>query len=197
MRRTGPLALAAALLVLGMRPAAAHPHVFIDYTVEPLVEGGAFTAVRLHWTFDEMYSEMVIDSADKDRNRVLSPAEMKEVEGRVVPGLKEQNYFTVLKVDGKPVKPRALERFVASIDRDRVTYAFTLRLPAPAREIAVSSYDAEYYIDMQVSRQEPFRIAAGAAKASCTRGVGEAVKTLYYGSFKPDQVSCRIVAGGS
>lgn len=67
----------AALLALLPAPLAAHPHVFVDATVEVLTEAGAVTGVRIAWTYDDLFSLMLTEDLgiDGDGDLVLTDAE--------------------------------------------------------------------------------------------------------------------------
>ena len=65
-----PLALLAA-------PLLAHPHVFVDATVEVLTDAGAVTGVRLVWSYDDFFSLMLTEDlgVDTDGDLILTDAE--------------------------------------------------------------------------------------------------------------------------
>src|SRR5262245_39643709 len=62
----------------GSNEAQAHPHVWVTVKSE-LVYGpdGAVTAVRHHWTFDEMFSTFATQGLDTDKDGKLSRDELK------------------------------------------------------------------------------------------------------------------------
>src|ERR1051326_2776882 len=47
-------------LQLSLGSASAHPHVFVDYAITLLFDDHGAQAVRVSWTFDEMYSSMLL-----------------------------------------------------------------------------------------------------------------------------------------
>lgn len=69
MNKIFPAILAA--LSLGLCPfaAQAHPHVFIDASHELLFDGqGRLTAVRSTWKYDEMFTLLMVEDGDYDKN---------------------------------------------------------------------------------------------------------------------------------
>jgi hypothetical protein len=44
-------------------PAEAHPHVFIDNRVTFVFDAGKVTALRLHWVFDDIFSDDLLARA--------------------------------------------------------------------------------------------------------------------------------------
>src|SRR3546814_16782979 len=61
--RTVPMAIACALLgAFPAWPATAHPHAWIDVTVQVLFDGsGRVTGLREHWLFDESYTVFAME----------------------------------------------------------------------------------------------------------------------------------------
>lgn len=186
MRRAVAIALVTLLLASG--PAAAHPHVFIDWRVEPQVEKGAFVAVKLYWRFDDLYSELVLDTVDRDGDRKLSQPEIDAIAKRTLANLEKGGFYTAFTVDERPWRAQKAQHFTAEIDGDHIVYVFTLALPSPAKALTVSSYDPEYYIEMLTDKRQ----AAAGNGFACKAGPASAVKTQGWGSITPDQVSCTV-----
>lgn len=77
-------ALATVITGLGAVPSLAHPHLFIDTGVEVIFDGdGHATALRITWTYDEMYSMMIVEDRglDADFDGVLTPDEQATLSG--------------------------------------------------------------------------------------------------------------------
>ncbi|MGL5010747.1 MAG: DUF1007 family protein [Paracoccaceae bacterium] len=63
-------------MMLAPVAAAAHPHVFIDATVEVIFDSeGRAEALRIGWTYDEYFSMLIIEdrALDPDYDAVLTP----------------------------------------------------------------------------------------------------------------------------
>lgn len=72
------------LLSLLPAPALAHPHVFVDASVETIFDGeGRLVALRIGWTYDELFSLMLVEDGqhDTDGNGAVSEAEMTALDG--------------------------------------------------------------------------------------------------------------------
>ena len=77
-------ALVAMIAGLGAPPAFAHPHLFIDTGVEVIFDAeGRATALRVTWTYDEMYSMMIVEDRglDADFDGALTPDEQATLGG--------------------------------------------------------------------------------------------------------------------
>jgi ABC-type uncharacterized transport system substrate-binding protein len=79
------LGLWAALGLLGSTPMAnAHPHIFIDSSVEAIFDAqGQVTALRIGWSYDDFYSLLAIEDRglDPDGDGHLTPEEQARLTG--------------------------------------------------------------------------------------------------------------------
>lgn len=180
--------LLAMIVATFVRQAVAHPHVFIAWHIEPQIEKGAIAAVKLHWRFDDLYSDLVINTIDRDGDRKLSPAEIDALAKRTLANLEKVKFYAHFTPDGVAWQAEKAEHFTATVDGDHVIYVFTLKLPTPAKSLTVWSFDPEYYIEMRIDKGQQ---TTGAGFA-CTVGRGEPVKTETWGSITPDTVSCSV-----
>jgi ABC-type uncharacterized transport system substrate-binding protein len=72
------------LAALAPLPAAAHPHVFIDATVEVIFDdAGRAEGLRIGWTYDDFFSMMIIEdrALDPDYDAVLTPEAVEALAG--------------------------------------------------------------------------------------------------------------------
>lgn len=113
-------------------PALAHPHVWITARAEVAFSDGKVTGIRHHWTFDEAYTAYVTQGLDRNNDGQLTPEELQELANENAAGLEEFEYFTTLKVSGKPQafdNPREARMVM---DGKQVAMSFLLPLKAPA-----------------------------------------------------------------
>ncbi len=64
--------------------AVAHPHVFIDATVEVIFDAnGRAEAVRIGWTYDELFSMLIVEdrALDPDYDAILTPEAEAQLAG--------------------------------------------------------------------------------------------------------------------
>ena len=131
--------IAAALLAffLDSGPASAHPHVFIDYVLTVRFEGEAPQAVRMSWTFDEMYSSMLFHDYTSRPRDSLTPADVRSLRKHAFEDTADYHYFVDLKLNGKPLEVKDVTDFDAQFKNRRVTYSFTV--PIRATGVSVRS----------------------------------------------------------
>ncbi len=75
---------AAALAVLPLTKAYAHPHIFIDAGLELIFDDQTkLSAVRVTWAYDEFYSLLILEDKglDPDGDGVLTDTEQKSIQG--------------------------------------------------------------------------------------------------------------------
>jgi ABC-type uncharacterized transport system substrate-binding protein len=156
--------LALLLLTLGWAwPAQAHPHVWIDANVTFVFDQKMLTGVRVEWTFDEIFSTLVIREHDKNKNKKFEESEIESVRRDAFVATKEYSYFTHIAVAGSKVAIANATDFKAEIVKGKVVYRFTLPLAAPVdpseKAVAVKAYDETFYVDIGLETGDPVRFS--------------------------------------
>ena len=97
-RRAALAALLAAVLIWA--PAAsAHPHVFVEHTVAINLGPDGLDGLQFTWTFDDMFSSMIVLTFDADKDKSISAAEAKNIEQKHFGHLKDFGYFPDMGLD--------------------------------------------------------------------------------------------------
>ncbi|MFO7810396.1 MAG: DUF1007 family protein [Candidatus Delongbacteria bacterium] len=127
----------------------AHPHLFIESELEPLIEEGKLKGIRIYWKFDKYWSEEVIIECDTDRNGILDRQEIRLVFNDFFNDLKYSNYFTELIVNGRRQRVTGVEIFNAEIVEDNIViYDFVIPVNAdlnPGLKLSVLFDDETVY----------------------------------------------------
>jgi ABC-type uncharacterized transport system substrate-binding protein len=137
----------------------AHPHVWVDNTVEAVFDGNGLARFDLVWRFDEMYSGSVLVDYDDNRNGRLDAAEVDALQKDAFVQLSdypENDFLTYLYVDGEQKPLDSIEGFTVRFPDDgRMTYSFSvpvaLEATSTSRTVVISTYDATYYTEFLVS----------------------------------------------
>ncbi len=177
-----------ALLVsagLAARPAAAHPHVWVDASLSLEMSDGKVTALDIVWLFDEFYSELVRGDFDQDGNGTLSQQELDALVGVSAASLSEHSFFTHLRIGDERPTVAAVRDFYIDDDGERVAYRFRVPLRQPVdvnkTPFAVGLFDEGYYVDIAV---EDSKVAV--PDPACKLIPKEALdEPLYYGMVYP------------
>ena len=161
-------------LLLWSLAARAHPHVMVNVASEVIFEDGKVAAIRHHWTFDDMYSAFVTANLGKD-GKDPTTEELQPVAQTNVESLKEFDYFTVPKKNGKKAVFGAPRDYSMTFDgRDKTA---TLHFTVPLAEAAYGKlfvfqiYDPSYFVAFQFEQVEPVKLLS--APQGCSLSVSK------------------------
>jgi ABC-type uncharacterized transport system substrate-binding protein len=181
---TAPLALAAFAAYAPI--ASAHPHIFVDTGVELIHDdNGRLTALRIHWTYDELFSLLLLEDLglDDDYDGVLTEAETEALQGfdmQWPEGFEGDVYVTA---GGAPVALGPPETGPAELRPDgMLTSTHTRPLARPvdsaAEAVVVSVYDPTFYTAYSILPAEVSTDAPGCETAVFTPDLDAAYAQL-------------------
>ncbi|MFW5807667.1 MAG: DUF1007 family protein [Spirochaetota bacterium] len=129
--------------------AAAHPHVFINNSIEIICSDTGVRGIRNVWEFDEIFSRSIIDDYDLDRSGTFSEKERKDVYDNAFINIKNFNFYTHVHCRGKEISHEAVTDFVPHISDGKLIYEFIVPLDlsvGPGDHLDVCVYDDSYFI---------------------------------------------------
>ncbi len=157
-----------ASMAFGASSAEAHPHVWITARSE-VVYGtdGAMTGVRHAWTFDEMFTTYALQGITTKTKGVYTREELAPLAQTNVESLKEFNFFTFAKADGKKSKFNEPVDYYLEYKDSALTLHFVLPLKAPvaSKQLALEVFDPSYFIDFKFEDKDPIKLVG--APAAC------------------------------
>jgi ABC-type uncharacterized transport system substrate-binding protein len=158
-----------ASLVATVQPASAHPHVWVTMRSE-LVYGpdGTVTGVRHAWTFDDMFSAFATQGIDSKQRNVFTREELDPLAKTNVESLKDFDYFTVARINGKKVDFLDPPSGYYLDYKDQIlTLHFTLPLKTPmkAQDLQIEISDPSYFVDFSFEKDNA--VALVGAPAGC------------------------------
>jgi ABC-type uncharacterized transport system substrate-binding protein len=171
LRRLLGLWLIAAAFAFGATAAQAHPHVWITATSELIyAPDGSMSGVRHAWTFDDMFSAYALQGLETKTKGVYSREELGPLAQTNVESLKEFNFFTFAKADGKKAKFQEPIDYYLEYKDGTLTLHFTLMLKAPVkpRELVLDVFDPEFFIDFKLAEKDPIRLVGAPAACQMT-----------------------------
>jgi len=192
--RASALVAVLALCVLGFaRPAAAHPHVFIDNTVNFVFDAGKIAGFRLTWVFDDVFSDELLTDFDANHDKNFDAAESKKIAATIWPNMKPFHYFTYIWVDKQDLGLILPTDFKASAAKGIVTFDFLVPLPKPVdpktQSLAVEVYDHEFYVEVDLHKTEPVRFTK-MENVSCTPHIRDDTSRAYFGGYvNPQEIT--------
>jgi ABC-type uncharacterized transport system substrate-binding protein len=167
-------------------PAAAHPHVFANATVE-IVAGPDGRLISLHnsWWMDELFSSSVLVDFDKNGNGALDKDELAAIGKQVGSSIAEWSYYTFVTRNGVKVALTAPATLNVTYDAKRGQLRFSFEMQ-PAQPLAlkgatttVTNFDDTYFVAFDFT---------GGAKAFSAKGLPKACTTTT-AAPTPDQAA--------
>jgi ABC-type uncharacterized transport system substrate-binding protein len=161
-------------LLLWSLAARAHPHVVVAVSSDVIFEDGKVAAIRHHWTFDDMYSAFVTANLGKD-GKDPTTAELQPVAQTNVESLKEFDFFTVPKMNGKKAGFGDAKDYSMTFDSKEKTATLHFTLPlaeaiAP-RTFVFQIYDPSYFVAFSFEKGDPVKLIG--APQGCSLSVSK------------------------
>ena len=159
-------------LLLWSLAARAHPHVVVAVSSDVIFEDGKVAAIRHHWTFDDMYSAFVTANLGQD-GKDPTTAELQPVAQTNVESLKEFDFFTFPKMNGKKAVFGDPKDYSMTFDGKEKTATLHFTVPlaevAPSKLFVFQIYDASYFVAFAFGKGEPVKLVS--APAGCSLSV--------------------------
>ena len=174
-------------LVLACLPASAHPHVWVTVKSELIyAPDGSITGVRHAWTFDDMFSVFATQGIEGKKKGQFTREELAPLAQVNVDSLKEYDFFTFAKANGKPVEftePQAGYYLEFDPKETVLTLYFTLplKVPVKAANLTVEVFDREFFVDFSFAEKDPAKLVG--APAQCKLSI-----------LNPEQMSADLSA---
>jgi ABC-type uncharacterized transport system substrate-binding protein len=198
-----PLLAAVASLALAGK-ASAHPHVWVTMQSELVyAPDGSVTGVRHAWTFDDMFSVFATQGIEAKKKGEFTREELAPLAQVNVTSLKEYDFFTFAKANGKPLEfNEPPDGYYLDFDPKEtvLTLHFTLPLKAPvkAKDLTVEVYDREFFVDFSFAEKNAVKLVG--APAQCKAAVVnpqqmDAALAQRLGQLGPDQRDPALTIG--
>lgn len=113
--------------------AVAHPHVFIDATIDLDFDEKGFVGVRNKWVFDLIYSQAMIAAGDKNQNGIFEADELPLYREQVVEADNEFSRFNYIGDGSQFFLPHEAKDLKVSISKEgRLVIEFLNSFDIPA-----------------------------------------------------------------
>ena len=138
----------------------AHPHVFIEQRLKIVFDEKGMAGIHVNWRFDDMFSTMIADDHDTDKDNRLDPAEVARIKEKAFGYIAEYNYFFTVKIDGTPFPVKYVTDFSAELDNGKLVYDFFIPCHVTAikgiKKLLIASYDPNYYSAIYFADKAPY-----------------------------------------
>ncbi|MGO9310042.1 MAG: DUF1007 family protein [Spirochaetia bacterium] len=191
MSRSFPSVLA--FLVLSVVPAHAHPHVFVNNKMVVSFDAGMLQGISFRWTFDDMFSSMILEDFDPRHTGQFDAAQVKAVKEGAFDNLENYHYFIALAAGNKPISRFKIQKFTPSVvEKTKLVYSFYVPLNLPVKptdqSVRVTVYDDSYYVAFDLLHLDDVTVQSG-DDVTCDLSVEKTkVKPLWPGQYMPDQL---------
>ncbi len=192
--------MAALLVAAGTSgPSRAHPHVFIDGVTDVVFENGKITGIRQHWTFDDVFSLLLIEDFDANKNRKFDKPEIEALRKGAFAAVREFGYFTHIRLDGKKIAVDRVSNFTASIAKGRISYSFFVPFAKPVDPkttmVDLGTYDDTFYVSVTYDAIDPVRLAGAGSSGCHFKMYEDAENPIYFGMVVPRRAKILCAAG--
>ena len=170
-RMTQILAIALLALACAGAPALAHPHVYVTMKSEIVYDAeGRVTGIRHAWTFDDMFSAYATQGLESKEKGVFTREELKELAEVNVTSMKELDFFSQAKLNGKKAEFDAPVDYWLDFKDSLLTLNFTLPVKGPVKtqDLALEIYDPVYFVSFSFADKDPVAMAGAPAKCKLT-----------------------------
>jgi len=179
-------------VVLSALPVFAHPHVFIDNTLQAVFSGRELVRLDFHWSFDELFSSMILQDYHPDSAGHFTAGQIAGIKKEAFDNLKNYHYFLALFLDDKALKLPPIADFSVSVDGNSLVYSFSLPLAldvgGSGRTLGVVIYDDTYYVAFKIMKVNDVELVS-ADQISCELSIRKTkVKAVWPGQYMPDEV---------
>jgi ABC-type uncharacterized transport system substrate-binding protein len=157
-----------AALLGSSEQAGAHPHVWVTMKSELIyAPDGSVTGIREAWTFDDMYSAYATEGLPQKAKGAFTREELAALAETNVTALKEYEYFTYAKAEGKKAAFGDPVDYWLDYKDQMLTLNFTLpfKSAVKAKLLQLEVFDPEFFVDFSFAAQEPVRLVD--APATC------------------------------
>ncbi len=150
------------LLLISNGTTWAHPHVFIEQNLKIIFDEKGVAGFNVHWKFDDMFSSMICEDHDVNKNGILEKTEVASIKEKAFSYIAEFDYFIYVKINGNPFQVKYVTDFSAKLDNGKLIYDFFIPCHVSAvktlKHINIATYDPSYYSAVYFTEHRPFTI---------------------------------------
>ncbi len=181
------------ILIIIVPFVCSHPHVFMETSAEFIFNENELEGFKLKWVFDEMFSAVIMEDCDKNKDKLIKEKEISIVEKDYFSSLKDHNYFCHIIYDGKKHEITKVEEFNAYIGEDKkMAYEFIVPMNIPLekqfKNIKLTVYDDTYYIAVGSAEKDAVQINGIEEDKFNYKCIQNSRNIIYYGQTMPTQI---------
>lgn len=172
------------------RIAQAHPHVFIDSSLNLHFEDNCLKSIDVIWTFDDMSSDMFLIDLDTNADGALTQAEWNKQRPDIESYLAEHSFFVHVLLNDKKMSLTKVSNFVATFEKGTLKYKMNIPLAvakkSTVQQMQIAIFDPSYYSDFYTALD----VVAVDGKKDLQLSIDEAPELAFYqGQIIPTAVT--------
>jgi len=195
LRMDKHLVFAAFVLFIFPSMSFSHPHVFIYNSIKVVFDEKGLAGFKLKWVFDDMFSNMIINDFDKNKNGLFEQSEIETIKNGAFSNLKEFDYFTHIKISAKSFKVKFVRDFSAEIKDNILIYRFFVPCHVQAvsslKEVKISIYDVSFYSSVFLTK-DPVSFEKTSPYEHEYQISKNKNEGYYYGQVYPEEITLRF-----
>jgi ABC-type uncharacterized transport system substrate-binding protein len=176
--------------------ALSHPHLFLENCLTVVFDQEGLAGIQVRWVFDEFFSSMIAGDYDRNRNNRLEGSEIGMIEKEAFANLINFDYFTFIKIEGRPFKVKYIRDFSAALAGGKLIYEFVIPCHVKAsstfKELIISQYDPTYYTLVVFAKDQPVKVQNVSNFEINYRIAKNLEEAYYYGQIHPVEVILRF-----
>ena len=177
--------------------ANAHPHVWIENSINLIMENKKIQAINVKWVYDEFYSSAAFFEADLNDDKTLSTAEQLKLLDNNYEELRKNNFFTHLKLNKQELKSFDIKKFNVYFKDEILNIEFNILPRKPINPVnndfTASFYDDSYFIEVYFQEDKPVEFTGNSSAACKYKQYEDVTEAYYYDMVYPEtiKVICR------
>jgi ABC-type uncharacterized transport system substrate-binding protein len=179
------IGLSVGMLMAGLGPAFAHPHVWIETRIEVLInDRNEATGLRISWTYDDLYSLYIVGDMglDPDWDGTLTDEEVGRLSGFDMQWDAEFAGDTYALIGDQALALSRPEEWSAGYAGGKITSthlrSFAAPVPLGAEPLVVQAYDPGYYVAYSIPFDPVLTGGTGCSAKVFVPDLGEADEAL-------------------
>ncbi|MFC2060969.1 DUF1007 family protein [Elusimicrobiota bacterium] len=170
-----------------------HPHVFMETSAEFIFNENELEGFELKWVFDEMFSAIIMEDCDKNKDGIINEKEKKIIEKDYFSSLEDHNYFCHIIYGGEKHEIKKVEEFNAYIGEDKkmiyeLFVPMNIMLEEQYQCVKLTVYDDTYYIAVGMSEKDPVHINGIKEENYDYKCIQNSRDIIYFGQTMPTQI---------
>jgi len=174
----------------------AHPHLFAGVDIDFDVTQSNLLVITQRWMFDDLTSMIILEDFDSNYDEEICSSELIELKKTVIPGLKEEHFYTDLVIDDENIVLQEIADFSVGTYDIYVYYQFSMTVPFvindKGNEIKINVFDRDFYTKFYVNSSSGLKVLKPEDVSHQIDVYENKSKSYYFGQLNPVEVKLTL-----